>query len=80
MEDLGYTWAQVAQEKALMKQLGIDPEIGRLKNDLLAFLEIVEQCDLRHRYEKGDPKTKGIEVRHEIMKHHIAKLREGREA
>ena len=63
-EDYGYTWTQVAHEKAIMNALGLYPEY---EFDLLKFLELIEQFDFRFRYEKGDPKMKGIEARHEIL-------------
>jgi hypothetical protein len=75
MKDLGYTWAQVASEEATMKELGIETDLMHLKLDLIEFLELVSCADFSFRYTKGDPKTYGIEKRHEILKYHIEKLK-----
>lgn len=45
---------------------------------LLEFLELISMADFKFRYEPGDPKTRGIEVRHDILKGWISRLKEER--
>jgi hypothetical protein len=45
---------------------------------LIEFLELVSIADFAFRYERGDPKTLGIEGRHKILKNWIARLKDDR--
>lgn len=47
----------------------------RVRSNLIEFLELVSMADFKFRYTPGDPKTKGVELRHEILKNHIARLK-----
>lgn len=42
---------------------------------LVEFLELISLADFKFRYEPNDPKTRGIEGRHKILKEWIAKLK-----
>ncbi len=41
---------------------------------LIEFLQLIASVDYACRYTPGDTKTIGIEMRHEMLKHHIEQL------
>lgn len=76
-KDKGYTWAQVADEFAIMKDLELGPydqENKLYSEGLLNFLKLIDTTDFKFRYEPGDPKTAGIEARHHVLKRFISDL------
>lgn len=42
---------------------------------LIEFLELLSTADFKFRYEPGNPKTRGIQVRHEILQSWIGRLK-----
>jgi hypothetical protein len=53
-----------------------DEEIKVRMMSLVEFLELLSTTDFKFRYVPGDLKTKGIEIRHEILKGWITRLKE----